>query len=192
MRILKAKIKDRSGDCGRQKKSAAAFTLLELLVAMGILVIIVLIVARIFAQASAAWSTGARLSEVNMTGRAVADFVARDLSQAVVSTNLGYTFNPISGSAGSASFYIIGDATNTTRAATNVTYNFGGTLTRLGQQLCDTNLVAFAIVAGPGGNNGTQTLPQYVDVNVEVAGASTGVKKFSSRVTFPNRNRYKY
>jgi len=192
VRILKAILKDRVNDCCRKKKDSAAFTLLELLVAMGILVIIVLIVARIFAQASATWSTGVRLSEVNMTGRAVVDFVAQDLSQAVMSTNLGYTFSPISGSAGSASFYIIGDATNSTRAGTNVTYTYAGTLSRLGQQLCDTNLVAFEIEAGPGGDNSTQTFPQYVDVKVSVSGASTGVKKFSSRVTFPNRNRYKY
>jgi type II secretory pathway pseudopilin PulG len=187
VRIPKARIKDRYGDCDRKKSSAAAFTLLELLVAMGILVIIILIVARIFAQASAAWSTGARLSEVNMTGRAVVDFVAQDLSQAVVSTNLGYEFH-----AAGPTFWIIGDATNGARAATQVTYSYGATLTRLGQQLCDTNLTAFTITAGPGGDNSTQTLPEYVDVLAEVSGASTGIKKFSSRVTFPNRNRYKY
>ena len=196
MRILKAKTKYSCGDCGRKKKNSEAFTLLELLVAMGILVIIVLIVARIFAQASATWSTGVRLSEVNMTGRAVVDFVAQDLSQAVMSTNMGYDFDPANG------FWIIDSATNATRARMKVSYSYNpGSHILLrrqldpvqpDQQLCDTNLDAFVIVVGPGYDFNTQTLPQYVDVNVSISGANTGLKYFSSRVTFPNRSRYKY
>jgi hypothetical protein len=50
---------------------------------MFILVIITLMVARIFQQAGVAWDTGARKAEKMMTGRAVSDYVAWQLSQAV-------------------------------------------------------------------------------------------------------------
>ena len=166
-----------------------AFTLIELLVAMAVLLIIVLIVAKVFAQASSTWTTGARRVEMNMTGRAVADFVAQDLSQAVIGSNYEFTV-----SASAANFWIIGDASNTTRAAVNVTYSFSGAaLTRSGQQICDTNLVGFAFSQGPGFVSG-QSLPLYVDVLVTVSDGRpvASNRVFQSRAEFPNRNRYKY
>jgi Tfp pilus assembly protein PilW len=66
--------------------------LIELLVAMTILVIITLMVARIFQQAGVAWDTGARKAEQMMSGRAVSDFLAQQFSHAVPDPN-GGTFN---------------------------------------------------------------------------------------------------
>ena len=99
----------------RQK---AAFTLIELLVAMTILVIITLMVARIFQQATMAWNTGTRKVELMMNGRAVSDFLAQQLSHAVADTN-GAAFS-VSGLP--ASFYILNDASVGTGAVQKVTY----------------------------------------------------------------------
>ena len=167
------------------------FTLIELLVAMAILVLIVLIVTQIFSQATIAWNTGARRAEMNMTGRAVADFVAQELSQAVL--NSTYTFTA---GGGSASFWVIGDATNSTRAATNVQYNYSGNaVTRNGQTMTDTNVLGFAFVKTPFPGGGPLDLPLYVDVQVTVsdgAPVNASNKVFESRAEFPNRNRYRF
>ena len=65
------------------RQDRAGFTLIELLVSMLILVVITLMVARIFQQAGMAWDTGARKAEKMMTGRAVSDYIAQQLSHAV-------------------------------------------------------------------------------------------------------------
>ncbi len=111
------------------------------------------------------------------------------MSQAVIGSNYEFTVT-----ASSANFWIIGDASNTTRAAVNVTYSYSGaTLTRSGQQMCDTNLVGFAFNQGPGFVAG-QTLPLYVDVLVTVSDGRpvASNRVFQSRAEFPNRSRYKY
>jgi prepilin-type N-terminal cleavage/methylation domain-containing protein len=69
------------------KQGRAGFSLIELLVSMAILVVITLMVSRIFQQAGVAWDTGSRKAEKMMTGRAVSDFIARQLSHAVPDTN---------------------------------------------------------------------------------------------------------
>lgn len=96
----------------------AAFTLIELLVAMAILVVITLIVARIFQQASVAWSTGTRKAEKYMAGRAVVDFLAQQLSRAVPDTN-GVPFN-VTGSP--LNFFILDDASSGAGAIREVSY----------------------------------------------------------------------
>jgi prepilin-type N-terminal cleavage/methylation domain-containing protein len=180
---------------GRRKTKAwrvgpEAFTLIELLVAMAILVIIVLIVTKVFAQATAAWTAGSRRAEMNMTGRAVADFIAQDLSQAVSSSN--YPFNV---TAISATFWIIGDATNSTYSAREVQYTFGvSTVTRSEtpstqpqpQTLCDN------LQPGSGFDPPATVLPPYVDIRVAVSDGNVSNKVFQSRAAFPNRNRYQY
>ena len=53
------------------------FTLLELLTAMAVLVILVLIAMRLFVQSSITWGAASRRAQVNMVGRAVANYVAQ-------------------------------------------------------------------------------------------------------------------
>ncbi len=96
----------------------SGFTLIELLVSMAILVIITLMVARIFQQAGVAWETGSRKAEKMMTGRAVSDFLAQQLSHAVPSTN-GVAFT-VSGFP--LSFLVLEDASPGINAIRQVDY----------------------------------------------------------------------
>jgi len=50
---------------------------------MAILLVIVMLTTRIFHQATVAWESGARKAELDMTGRSIVDFIARELEQAV-------------------------------------------------------------------------------------------------------------
>lgn len=70
-----------------------AFTLVELLLAMAILVVIVMLVSQIFNQAMVTWDSGSRKADVNVVGRTLADFMAQELSKAVFD---GVIFNEFS------------------------------------------------------------------------------------------------
>jgi prepilin-type N-terminal cleavage/methylation domain-containing protein len=96
-----------------------AFTLIELMVATAIVVIITLIVARVFQQASATWSTGTRKVEQIMNGRAVAGYIARELSRSVL-TNASVSFD-VSGLP--LKFDVLDDASSSNRAI----YKLSGT-----------------------------------------------------------------
>jgi hypothetical protein len=52
---------------------------------MAVLMIIVLMLTRVFRDATSAWTIGTRQMEDNVNGRAVLDFIARDISQAMIS-----------------------------------------------------------------------------------------------------------
>jgi type II secretory pathway pseudopilin PulG len=67
-----------------------AFTLIEVLASMAVLMIIVLILGRVFQDSTNIWTLGTRRAQDNMTARAVMDFVARDVSEAVCGTNLAF------------------------------------------------------------------------------------------------------
>lgn len=58
------------------------FTLIEVMAAMAILSVLLLILTKIFNESTRAWSLGHSDSESNIAGRAVMEFVVRDLSQA--------------------------------------------------------------------------------------------------------------
>lgn len=114
-------------------KSRGGFTLLELLVSMAILSIIVLLTAQIFEQSTVAWNGGARRVEVNMTGRAIADYVAQDLSAAIEDElyldKLLIRSGPLAGSP--AQFVSLDSSDATNRMARVVLYEFdGGTINR--------------------------------------------------------------
>lgn len=105
----------------KRRGARSAFTLIELLVAMAILLIIVVIVAQIFQQANVAWSTGLRSVETTMKGRALAEIIAQDLSQAISSS--------YSVTAGGADFLKLGEVTaaNGYKAIWHVVYEWSGT-----------------------------------------------------------------
>jgi prepilin-type N-terminal cleavage/methylation domain-containing protein len=66
------------------RSGSRGFTLIEILAAVVILAIIVTAMARIFADSTNAWRLGAKKIESNASGRAALDFIAQELSQAVV------------------------------------------------------------------------------------------------------------
>ena len=144
--------------------------MIELLVAMAILVVITLIVARIFQQAGVAWDTGTRKAESMMAGRAVSDFLAQQLSRAVPDTN-GAAFN-VTGSP--LDFYVLGDANPGTGSIQQVQYS----ASQLADGLNDSDIVINTYGATTSG------LPVYGTVTVTM---SSNV--FQTGFYFFNRNR---
>ena len=65
----------------------SGFTLVEILAAMAVLVVLVLLMAHILSDSTGAMNRGNRRMEMSASGRAVLDLVARDLSQALTSSN---------------------------------------------------------------------------------------------------------
>jgi competence protein ComGF len=61
----------------------AAFTLLEVMLAMGIVTMLVLMIANMFQEVTLSCNIGTQSSEMNTAGRSALDFIARELSQAV-------------------------------------------------------------------------------------------------------------
>jgi prepilin-type N-terminal cleavage/methylation domain-containing protein len=184
----------------RRVAVGAGFTLIELLAAMTILLIIVMIVAQLFQQARVMWDTGMRRSEMNMEGRAVADFMAQELSMAVRGSN----YPNFSATGASAEFHMLGDATNSTRAVRTVRYEFDGSaatkkLTRNGDSMLeDTSTdghpfmekLKFSTEPDPSGD--PNVLPLFVDVIVTVSdgGSPASTKVYESRAVMINRKRY--
>ena len=144
--------------------------MIELLVAMTILVVITLIVARIFQQAGVAWDTGTRKVETMMAGRAVSDFIAQQLSRAVSDTN-GAPFN-VTGSP--LDFYVLGDAGPGTGSVQRVQYS----ASQLADGLNDSDIVIKTYGAAASG------LPAYGTVTVTM---SSNV--FQTGFSFLNWNR---
>ena len=66
------------------------FTLIELMVAMVVLSILMVMVATIFNDATKAWTLGTRRAETNGSGRAVVDFMARELSAAIADEQITF------------------------------------------------------------------------------------------------------
>lgn len=64
-----------------------AFTLIELLAAVGILMIIVTLVGVIFTESDRAWTLGTNRSDVNLEGRAALNMIAHDLQYAIAYAN---------------------------------------------------------------------------------------------------------
>lgn len=68
----------------------AGFTIIELLAAMVILVFIVLMMTRVFSDATNAWTLGAKRITTATEGRAVMDFMVNELTQSVADEDLTF------------------------------------------------------------------------------------------------------
>lgn len=68
---------------GSRGRAPAAFTLIELMVATGILSILVVMVGGLFSQASSVWDAGYVRAEGGMVARAIVGSIQRDLQSAV-------------------------------------------------------------------------------------------------------------
>jgi len=154
------------------------FTMIELLVAMSVLVILVLIVSMVFQRAATVWDAGMNKAELDMTGRAVADYVAQELAAAV-------PINFVS----ALDFSVLGEASGANRAICAVKYEFAsGILKRNGTEMVQ-GLTDFVLTPTP--SAGWVGLPQYVDVTVTVTNSAGAKSLYQSRAYFLNRNRYK-
>ncbi len=66
-----------------ESRGTAAFTLIEMLAAMTILVVVIMFMGRVVTESTNLWTTGMRRSEANNAGRAIVEFMVRDLSAAL-------------------------------------------------------------------------------------------------------------
>jgi prepilin-type N-terminal cleavage/methylation domain-containing protein len=194
----------------------SGFTLLELLVAMIILMVIVLATARIFDQSTVAWDSGSRKAEVNMTGRAVADFMAQEISQAVYDEEYNLTdFQPTF----PVTFVILsGSPSPTVRAVRKVQYQYDSGAKELSRSTWNRNSgdnyasaswvsessdivlardIAFQPVITAGPVPAGASLPLYVDVGIAVNRQDEGrdinyaPQVYVSRGYLVNRERYR-
>jgi len=74
----------------RRRSSPRGFTLLELLAAMAILSVLVVMLFSIFSQASRAWLQSENRVETFQNARATLDFMSRELSQTMTTSNLSF------------------------------------------------------------------------------------------------------
>ncbi len=68
----------------------SGFTIIELLASMAILVFIVLMMSRVFAEATSIWSLGAKRITTASDGRAIMDFMVKELTQAMADDVLSF------------------------------------------------------------------------------------------------------
>lgn len=168
------------------KKLHAAFSLIELLVAMSTLLVIVMICAQIFQQARMAWASGQDVVDMNMTGRAVVDCIAQELASAVDSN--------IDIQADSIRFTKLGKAEAGIQALTAVTNGMDANyVLRNGVGICPSASFASPL---PGVLSLTFSpvathLPGYVDIRAVVASSSV-TNLYQTRVYFHNRQRYEF
>lgn len=76
------------------KKACSGFTMIELMAAMAILIMITLFVGRIFSDTSKIFTLGTRRMIQAMDGRAVVDFMVREMSSAVFDDVLVFAHKP--------------------------------------------------------------------------------------------------
>ena len=171
------------------------FTLIELLVAMIILSILVIMCAQMFQQAQMSWEGGSRKADMNLAGRAVADFIAQEISRAVLPSNGTFA---CSGS--SAQFQVL-DETN--GVLVDIEYTLtgqGGEIRRKAEPVAE-GIWALEFTEGPRAS--ADTLPAYVDVFVTVvspddlakfgnnpAELQNRTRKYQARAHLLHRNRY--
>ena len=74
--------------CSISRTNRCGFTLIEVMTGLAILSIMILIVARIFSDTSKAFNIGVGQAESSSSGRAVMDYIVRDLSMAVADDRL--------------------------------------------------------------------------------------------------------
>lgn len=175
--------------CSGHNRIRQGFTLLELLVAIAILMIIVLIAVQLFSRARTAWDVGSRIADSCLKGRTVADFVAQELSRAVLPTN-GSSFTV---TATTIDFPILRQVeTASDLVVTNEQISFAAGTAMLGTNELCRGLADMTFSSNPGYVPGSE-LPLYVDVIVRiVSDDGTVTNLYQSRATFPNWDRYRF
>jgi prepilin-type N-terminal cleavage/methylation domain-containing protein len=81
----------RMPSCSR--KVVTGFTLIELLASMAILSLIVLLLARVFAESSAMWEAGEKRMSSASEGRVIMDFLVREFSLAIADDIIAFRAN---------------------------------------------------------------------------------------------------
>lgn len=113
----------RKGTTGRLRWAEAAFTLIELMVSIAILMVIMVVLANISDQVSRVWTRFAGQSQISQEGRAAMDAVTRDLRQATLNPYWTYDSpaNPTRYMRKSDLAFVSGDATQLLGSTGNTT-----------------------------------------------------------------------
>jgi prepilin-type N-terminal cleavage/methylation domain-containing protein len=77
--------------------SRGGFTLIEILAAMGILVLIILLLSRLFTESTRIWSSGTARVYQSQEGRVVMDFLVKEVSQAIGDDVVSFKIHSASG-----------------------------------------------------------------------------------------------
>jgi len=160
------------------------FTLLEVLVAMGILMMIVLMMSTLFHQSNMAWQNGMRQAEMSIQARSALSLMRRDLAQAVKDDRFECNF-----SSSGFDVYVLGRAENGVRTVEWVKYSLGGKeIMRASESLSpganygssfgDPPAPLLGSVSGfdlkyPLGSSSTN-LPAWVDISITLEKKSSG------------------
>ena len=198
-------------------RNKTGFSLIELLVSISIFLVIAIGLAATFDKGTVAWENGTRRAQLGLTGRAVLDVIARDLQNAIASTNYPCNF-PGGGSTMdfhvlteprvSPSYYtarkisyevdsdniLIRKAEAIQAAGSPPTYtpvSNGMTTNRMAD-----GIIEFSIASeSPGGDR----LPLFVDVFIrvrtdvdETRNLEQNDRVYGRRIYLANRNRYRY
>ena len=168
----------------RKLRGNHGFTLLEILVAMGILMMIVLMMATLFHQSSMAWDNGLRQAEMSIQARAAMSMIRKDLSQAVASEDYPCSFS------GNIDIHVLDEfspenAVNETRTVKHVKYS--GKIYRyeaeVDRDLNDTggknaqllgSVTSFKVTPSPNWNNSKTNLPPWVDITMTLEKSTIG------------------
>jgi len=169
------------------------FTLLEVLVAMGILMMIVLMMSTLFHSSTIAWDNGLRQAEMSIQARAAMSLMQQDLAQAVCSDEFGTTLTcNIGNDPTLMEFCTLGVTTGDVRTIKSVMYEFkNGSLNRMTDKLVPTSDGQYGVYGqGPSGEflNGvaafeiqtadgmgyTTNLPQWVEIEMTLEATSAG------------------
>ena len=168
--------------------SQRAFTLIEVLVAMTILMSLILMLTNMFSGASAAANIGNDSAEVNTAGRAALNFMSMKLSQAMgglmepppLSPPSSWSFDLTDGN--DVRFYSVTDRAQLRRFyfdGSNLVYYYGITNGVLVENVVDFKIYAYAeegenLIKGKGDpfnfHSGTSTnhLPYCVDIGIKL------------------------
>jgi prepilin-type N-terminal cleavage/methylation domain-containing protein len=175
------------------------FSLIEMLVAMFILVLMVMMCARMFTNATQSWETGTRKAEVNLIGRSVLDYLTREISKAAFSTNADTRLNVPTVSGSTLSYNVLSDSTNGASMdglVEAVTISLSGDrLMRVTNEIIR-NIDGLIFKLDPSDPD----WPTYVDITLKFRSSSDRarnantnfVETFAKRVYFPNYHRSRY
>lgn len=173
------------------RKTRQGFTLIELLVAVAILMIIVLIAVQLFSKARTAWDTGSRIADACLKGRTVADFVAQELSQAVLPTNGTFAI-----SSNAVSFLVLrqlASASDAVIVTQQFSFSYSDGVASFGTNELCSGLSSLSFSPNTGYRPDSGELPLYVDVNVTIISEDRTVTSlYQSRASFPNWDRYRF
>src|SRR5690606_20102616 len=77
----------------KQRRGRLGFTLIELLASMTILIFIVMMMSRLFAETTQIWSAGTKRANTAGEARVIMDYIVKEMSQAIADDVVSFKLN---------------------------------------------------------------------------------------------------